>query len=65
MTNSPESKKAYKRFLGSDGNEFFYEEYTVNYSVAGSGDARGGTAETIISNFKLKTSSQKRQGTLL
>ena len=65
MTNSPESKKAYKRFLGAAANEFFFEEYNVKYSASGSASGRGDVAETIISNFKLKVSSQKRQGSLL
>lgn len=64
MTNSPQAKDAYRRFLGGKASEFWFEEYTVKYSAAGSASGRGDVNETIISNFKLSVSSQKRQGGL-
>jgi DNA adenine methylase len=62
MTNSPKAKEAYQGFFGSDSIKFRFEEYNVHYSAAGGAGGRGDVAETIISNFKLAVSSQKRQG---
>ena len=61
MTNSPQSMDAYKRWFGQESDRFYYETYTVKYSAAGSVEGRGDVEETIISNFPLKVSSQKRQ----
>lgn len=61
MTNSPAAKEAYEGFLGKDKIKFRFEEYNVHYSSAGGASGRGSVAETIISNFKLAVSSQKRQ----
>jgi len=61
MTNSPPSMDAYKRWFGQQSDRFYYETYTVKYSAAGSAEGRGDVKETIISNFKLSVSSQKRQ----
>ena len=65
MTNSPQAMAAYKKWLGVRASDFWFESYTVKYSAAGAASGRGDVEETIISNFKLKVSSQRRQATLL
>jgi len=59
MTNSPPAMKAYKNWLPVES--FWFDTYTVKYSASGGTSGRGDVEETIVSNFKLKVSSQKRQ----
>ena len=63
ITNSPQSEKAYRQWLKTDGT-WYFDKYTVKYSAGGSADSRGDVSETIISNFKLTVSDQARQGGL-
>jgi DNA adenine methylase len=65
MTNSEQAADAYRRWFGGSQTDFWFEDYSVAYTVSSSADSRGAVKETIISNFKLKTSSQKKQGSLL